>query len=751
MKLTKSISIVMLLFYSSVTFAQGTIEDYQRAYSLRNKFSNKNVFYSDVNPQWIADTNQFWYIRNTPEGKVYVVVNAETRKRKELFNHQQLAKALAGKTNQEIIPTELSLNNLNVNNSQDTLCFNFNNHNWQYLSRKNQLNDLGELPVPPKQKHWMETDDEKDGQPVISPDGSSLAFIKNDNIYVRDIKTGKERQLSKDGTLSNYYSSYIQWSPDGKYVASCKIRPIQKRYVYYVESSPVDQLQPKLHKQEYAKPGDELPFKVPCIYEVSTAKEIIPQTDLFASQYDLNNLQWNSDSRAITFEYNQRGHQVYRVLELSAETGDVSPLIEETSDKYVNYARYFRHDLKNNQHIIWMSERDNWNHLYMYDRATRQPSHQITKGEWYVRQVLDIDEDNQQIWFTANGVQPDEDPYLIRYYRINFDGSQLTCLTPDEGMHTAWLSNDKKYLVDVYSMVNKAPVAVLRSATNGEIIMPLEVADISKLEAEGWKAPEVFVAKGRDGETDMWGLIARPTNFDPTRKYPIIEYIYQGPGDQYVPKSFKSYNWYMTSLAELGFIVVMVDGMSTSFRSREFENVCYKNLKDAGLPDHMIWIKAAAEKYPYMDIDRVGIYGCSAGGQESTNAVLLYPDFYKAAYSACGCHDNRMDKIWWNELWLGYPVGKQYIENSNIENAHLLERPLMLVVGEMDDNVDPASTMQLANALIKANKDFELVVIPGARHTMGEDFGEHKRYDFFVRHLMDKNPPKWNEIDYQKQ
>ena len=751
MKLTKSISIVMLLFYSSVTFAQGTIEDYQRAYSLRNKFSNKNVFYSDVNPQWIADTNQFWYIRNTPEGKVYVVVNAETRKRKELFNHQQLAKALAGKTNQEIIPTELSLNNLNVNNSQDTLCFNFNNHNWQYLSRKNQLNDLGELPVPPKQKHWMETDDEKDGQPVISPDGSSLAFIKNDNIYVRDIKTGKERQLSKDGTLSNYYSSYIQWSPDGKYVASCKIRPIQKRYVYYVESSPVDQLQPKLHKQEYAKPGDELPFKVPCIYEVSTAKEIIPQTDLFASQYDLNNLQWNSDSRAITFEYNQRGHQVYRVLELSAETGDVSPLIEETSDKYVNYARYFRHDLKNNQHIIWMSERDNWNHLYMYDRATRQPSHQITKGEWYVRQVLDIDEDNQQIWFTANGVQSDEDPYLIRYYRINFDGSQLTCLTPDEGMHTAWLSNDKKYLVDVYSMVNKAPVAVLRSATNGEIIMPLEVADISKLEAEGWKAPEVFVAKGRDGETDMWGLIARPTNFDPTRKYPIIEYIYQGPGDQYVPKSFKSYNWYMTSLAELGFIVVMVDGMSTSFRSREFENVCYKNLKDAGLPDHMIWIKAVAEKYPYMDIDRVGIYGCSAGGQESTNAVLLYPDFYKAAYSACGCHDNRMDKIWWNELWLGYPVGKQYIENSNIENAHLLERPLMLVVGEMDDNVDPASTMQLANALIKANKDFELVVIPGARHTMGEDFGEHKRYDFFVRHLMDKNPPKWNEIDYQKQ
>ena len=244
----------------------------------------------------------------------------------------------------------------------------------------------------------------------------------------------------------------------------------------------------------------------------------------------------------------------------------------------------------------------------------------------------------------------------------------------------------------------------------------------------------------------MWGIIIRPTNFDPSRRYPIIEYIYQGPGDQYVPKHFSPYDGYMSPLAELGFIVVMVDGMGTSFRSRAFENVCYKNLKDAGLPDHIAWIRAAAKKYPYMDIERVGIFGCSAGGQESTNAVLLHPDFYKAAYSACGCHDNRMDKIWWNELWMGYPVGEQYKECSNVENAHLLRRPLMLVVGELDDNVDPASTMQLANALIRAGKDFELVVIPGARHTMGETYGEHKRFDFFVRHLLHREPPKWDEL-----
>lgn len=741
--------LVAMLLNGGMAIAQGTVDDYNRAYSLRDKFSSNKVFYSNVNPEWIEGTHQFWYVRNTPEGRVYVSVNADKKGRKELFDHSSLASALGKASGKEVKPEALTLERLSVNKTLDTLHFVFNSQKWMYATRKNLLVNEGALPAPSKPRHWMEWDDEKTTGPVTSPDGKYAAFIKNDNVYVKEIATGKEKQLSLDGTLSNYYSAHIRWSPDSKKVASCRIRPVEKRFVYYVESSPVDQLQPKLHKQEYAKPGDELPFKVPCIYEVESGRGVIPSTDLFARQYEISDAVWSNDSRGVTFEYNQRGHQVYRVLEFSAETGKVHPLIEETSDKYVNYTRHFRHDLKDSKHIIWMSERDNWNHLYMYDRLTAQPVHQITKGEWYVRQVLRVDEDNRLIYFSANGMQTGEDPYLIRYYRIGFDGSGLTCLTPEEGMHKAWFSADMNYLVDVYSMADKAPVAVLRSARDGKVVMPLETADISRLVAEGWKAPEVFVAKGRDGKTDMWGLIARPTNFDPNKKYPIIEYIYQGPGDQYVPKTFISYNWNMTSLAELGFIVVMVDGMSTSFRSREFENVCYKNLKDAGLPDHIAWIRAAAQKYPYMDIDRVGIYGCSAGGQESTTAVLLHPDFYKAAYSACGCHDNRMDKIWWNELWMGYPVDESYKACSNVENAHLLSRPLMLVVGELDDNVDPASTMQVANALIKANKDFELVVIPGAHHTMGEDFGEHKRYDFFIRHLTGGNPPKWGEIRYK--
>ena len=726
--------------------AQGTADDYRRAYSLRDKYSASKVFYSNVRPTWIADADSFWYVRNTPEGRVYVMVDAVGRRRTDLFDHAKLAAALAEKTGKDVKATALYLDRLSVDKQTGELSFMFDGHRWLYSQASGgRLDDLGK-PAAARQRHWMEVDDECEADPAPSPDGKTEAFIRENNIWLRDKATGRERQLSVDGTLGNYYSAYIRWSPDGRKVAACKIRPAEKRYVYYVESSPADQLQPKLHKQEYAKPGDELRFKVPCIFDVETGRAVIPSTELFDRQYDLWGPDWSADSRSVTFEYNQRGHQAYRVLELSAETGRVRTLIEETSDTYVNYPMRYRYDLADGRRIIWASERDNWNHLYMYDRETGRPVRQITRGEWYVRSVIRVDEQNSRIYFSANGVNKDEDPYHIHYYSIGFDGKDMRCLTPEEGMHEAWLSADGRYLVDTYSTVSKAPVAVLRDAATGSVVMPLETADASRLMAEGWQAPEVFTAKGRDGKTDMWGIIIRPSNFDPSKKYPVLEYIYQGPGNQYVPKTFTPYNWYMTSIAELGFIVVMVDGMGTSFRSRSFENMCYKNLKDAGLPDHIAWIKAAAEKYPYIDADRVGIFGCSAGGQEALAAVLFHPEFYKAAYSACGCHDNRMDKIWWNELWMGYPVGKQYEECSNVVNAHKLTRPLMLVVGELDDNVDPASTMQVVNALVKAGKDFELVVIPGAHHTMGEDYGEHKRYDFFVRNLLGKTPPAWNEI-----
>lgn len=750
MKHSKLILSVVMLAGGLGGMAQGTLEDYNRAYGLAKKYNYGQVPNARINPQWIEGTDSFWYIADKEDGsKEYTVVDAKSLRSRALLDQKALAAALAECGVDDVKAEDLRLERLHVSRGADTLRFNRGGEMWTYVNKKKgKLEKRGAVPPPPEYPHWMVVDEEKDGDPVTSPDGKYTAFVRDNNLWVRANDGGKERQLTKDGTLANYYSSYIYWSPDSRKIALNKIKSVEKRYVYYVESSPAQGSQPVLHKQEYAKPGDELRFKLPVIVDVESGEGLVPDTKLFASQFDLSGPEWNADSKGITFEYNERGHKNYRILEMSADNGTVRPLVDETHDKYVNWLRIFRHKLSDGKRIIWSSERDNYNHLYMYDRASGKPTHQITKGDWYVRRIIKVDEENGKIYFTANGVNKDEDPYFIRYYVIGFDGTGMKDLTPAPGTHTATFSPDFKYLVDTYSTVSDAPVTVLRDAADGRELMKVAEADLSALIAAGWKAPEVFVAPGRDGKTPMWGVIYRPSNFDESKKYPVVEYIYQGPGDQYVPKSFIAFNRNMSALAELGFVVVMVDGMGTSFRTREFENVCYKNLVDAGLPDHIAWIKAAGEKYPYLDIDRVGIYGASAGGQESTTAVLRHPEFYKAAYSACGCQDNRMDKIWWNEQWLGYPVDESYIEASNVENAHLLTRPLMLVVGELDDNVDPASTMQVVDALIKANKDFELVVLPGVAHTLGESFGDHKRYDFFVRHLMGVNPPAWDKITY---
>ena len=355
-------------------------------------------------------------------------------------------------------------------------------------------------------------------------------------------------------------------------------------------------------------------------------------------------------------------------------------------------------------------------------------------------------EDARTIYFAASGMDAGKDPYFVRYYRINIDGTGLLPLTPADGNHTVVFSSDAKHYVDTYSRVDAAPVTELRRADDASLVATLEKTDITALTKAGWKPPEVFVAKGRDGRTDIWGVIVKPTTFDPAKKYPVIENIYAGPQSSFVPKSFAAYNA-MQAQAELGFIVVQIDGMGTSNRSKAFHDVAWKNLKDAGFPDRLLWHKAAAAKYPWYDISRVGLYGTSAGGQNALGGLLFFPDFYKVAVSAAGCHDNRMDKIWWNEQWMGWPIGPEYAESSNVDNAYRLQGKVQLVVGEMDQNVDPASTFQVVNQLIKHNKDFELLVIPGAGHGNGGPYGEHKRFDFFTRHLLGQTPPEWKALE----
>jgi len=729
-------------------FPQGTVEDYNRAFGLGDRLKDK-VYYSVEAPQWIGHTDRFWYINHTPKGKEYVLVDVQNKTRKELFDQNKFALELSLTINKPVDAMKLPIQNLRVSDSLDTLHFDYDSGKWTYFIRKNTFKKGNDLEKR-KEEYWGTVDQEREGKPIPSPDKKLTAYPKDNNLYIKDVKTGQEKALTSDGTKDDYYSSNIDWSHNSKKLAVMRIHAADIRTLYLIESSPSNQLQPKLLKRDYMKPGDVLPERTPVIVDVASGENKIPTNELFSGQLDLKGFEWSSDNKSVLFEFNQRGSQIYRVMEISAETGNVKVLIEEKSKTFVNYNRYFRRSLSNGSEIIWMSERDNWNHLYLYDRVTGKVKNQITSGEWYVREVVNVDEKKREITFSANGKEQGEDPYLVHYYHIGIDGKGLTFLTPEEGMHQAWFSEDHKYMVDEYSTVNKAPITVLRSATDGRIIMPLEKADISGLLKTGWIAPEPFCAKGRDGKTDIWGVIIRPTNFDPTKKYPVLEYIYAGPGGQYVPKSFFPFNRYLSSIAELGFIVVQMDGMGTSFRSKAFEDIIYKNLKDGGFPDRIAWTKSAAAKYPYMDIDRVGIYGASAGGQEAMWATLFHPEHYKAAYSACGCHDNRMDKLWWNEQWMGYPIGEEYAASSNVVNAHLQSRPLMLVVGELDDNVDPSSTFQVCNALIKANKEFELVVLPGVAHTMGGDYGEHKRYDFFVKNLMGVTPPAWDILSTKK-
>jgi len=590
-------------------------------------------------------------------------------------------------------------------------------------------------PAPPRRARRDAADSS------ISPDGRWRAFLREHNIWLRDRQTEEEFALSRDGTDGDHYLAAVHWSPDSQKLAAVRRVPAQERRMHTIESSPRDQLQPKLHSTSYLKPGDRVAIDRPQLFDIETRTQIPVSDALFTNPYHITRLRWQPDSRRFTFVFNQRGHQALRVVAVDSATGAATAVIDESSDTFINYSgKFFLEPVDETGELIWMSERDGWNHLYLYDAETGAVKNQITRGPWVVRGVEHIDKENRQIWFRLGGYYPEQDPYYVHHARVNFDGTGLTLLTESDGTHTVQYSPDRRYLVAEWSRVDHPPVHELRRAYDGALVTVLEEADASALRATGWQAPEPFVAKGRDGETDIHGVLIRPTDFDPARRYPVIEYIYAGPQSAFAPKGFRPH-YQMMNMAELGFILVQIDGMGTSYRSKAFHDVCWQNLADSGLPDRVKWIRAAAETRPYMDIERVGIYGGSAGGQNAAAAVMTHGDFYQVAVADCGCHDNRMDKMWWNEQWMGWPVGPHYEANSNVTLAPGLQGKLMLIVGELDTNVDPASTMQVVDALIRADKDFDLLVMTGTGHGAAErPYASRRRADFFVRHLLGVEP-----------
>ncbi len=699
--------LLAMAFGAGSTAAQVTRADYERADTIL-KCSDR-VYSPAIHPEWIDSSHYFWYKNHEKEGDFFYLVNAENGKKQRAADKKGLA---------------------------------------AFFSKKQK--ELAESLLKEEEKkpdRWRRR--EEAPAPVVSPDKKWEAYVKDNNLYISPVRDEKEKDkpkeevaLTMDGTNNLRYDAWsIIWSPDSRKLAAVKVRDVQERRIPLIESSPSSQKQPILQWRDYAKPGDVLPVYLPVLFDVEARKQVALDVAPYENQYYLNLTGWRKDSRAFTFEFNQRGHQRYVIGEVNAADGSIRHLVDEQTKTFIYYYNNYRYDLADGKELLWISERDGWRHLYLIDGMNGQVKQQVTKGEWVVRQVDYVDEANRVVYFTASGFNKGEDPYNLHYCRINLDGTGFTDMTPENGNHRVTFSADRSYFTDVYSRPDLPAVSQLKRTSDASLVVGLQKCDVSVLQEEGWQMPEVFCAKGRDGRTDIWGNIYRPMHFDASKSYPVVEMIYAGPHDSHVDKDFKPANHLISKLVELGFIVVSIDGMGTSNRSKAFHDICWKNLKDAGFPDRIAWMKAAGAKYNYMDLNRVGIYGWSAGGQNAMAALLFHNDFYKVAVALCGCHDNRMDKIWWNEQWMGYPIDESYSASSNVDNAYRLKGKLLLINGELDDNVDPASTLQVVSALMKANKNFEQLYLPGKTHSLGGPFEMHKMHDFFVKNLLGQEPP----------
>lgn len=733
----RSISLFLTVCPLSLS-AQVTNADYQRADTV---IKNNHFVYSPaVKATWIGASSEFWYMNHEKGGDIFYLFDAKTGKKTPAFDQEKLAALLTKETRKETSAKALGLTEVKFMDDKSGISFVYNATRWEYTFKKNSLSNKGQQKEQ-EQRYWGDRSRQRN-EPVLSPDKQWEAYIQDNNLHVRPVGGKEAIALTHDGNSELSYSPAIQWSPDSRKLATLLVRNTNVRRIPLIESSPGNQRQPILQWRDYAKPGDVVPISLPVLFDVAGRKQIIMDTDRYTNQFSLHLSGWREDSRAFTFEFNQRGHQRYIVGEADAQTGAITHLADEQTKTFIHYYNNYRYDLNDGQEMIWSSERDGWRHLYLLDNKGNV-RRQITKGKWVVRKVEHVDEKEGLIYFMASGFNQEEDPYNQHYCRIRMDGTGFEDLTPEPANHRITASENRAWFVDVYSRPDLPPVSNLKKTADASLVAGIEKCDITELLAKGWQMPEVFTAKGRDGQTDIWGNIHRPSTFNPTRSYPVIEMIYAGPHDSHVAKDFFAYNRLISRLSELGFIVVSIDGMGTANRSKAFHDVCWKNLKDAGYPDRIAWIKAAAERYAYIDTERVGVYGWSAGGQNAMAALLFHNDFYKAAVSLCGCHDNRIDKMWWNEQWMGFPLDESYSASSNVDNAHLLKGKLLLINGELDDNVDPVSTLQVVSALMKANKNFDQLYLPGKTHSLGGAYEMRRLDDFFVKHLLGQEPPTW--------
>lgn len=713
------------------------------------------VFRDRVAAHWFGDNAHFWYRNDLADGaKEFVLVDANRGLRQPAFDHEKLAAAFSKATGKNLSADKLPFTEIEFTADGKTILFTANDTEWRCDLGTYGCAKVEASPAKPETKDLTglradhRSKEDQDSPPVAeSGDGEWTAFVRDHNVFLRAKDGRMEKQISQDGTDTLPYG-HVTWSPDSKTLVAFRTELGDRKEVYLVRSSPTGGGRATMTSRPYPLPGDRFSKYEINLFNAATAKQIKPAVDRFEHEWIQPEVHWNKAGTQLDYQQDDRGHQRFRIIQIDRESGAVRNLVDEKSETFIwtthteNLKLRLVNWMEKTDELIYVSEMDGWRHLYLVELGSGAMK-QITHGEWVLRGIDRIDEHKRQIWFQASGRNLGQDPYFIHFYRINFDGSDLVALTEGDGNHGVEFSPDRKWLIDTYSRVDAAPITELRRCEDGKLMCQLEAADTTLLKTAGWKAPEVFVSKARDAKTDIWGIICRPKDFNAAKKYPVVEAIYAGPQGSFTQKSFSAWSRF-SELTDAGFVVVQMDGMGTANRSKAFHDVCFKNLKDAGFPDRILWHQSVAAKYPWYDVARLGIYGTSAGGQNAAGAVLFHSEFYTAAAANCGCHDNRMDKASWNEQWMGYPVGPQYAECSNIENAGRLKGHLLLAVGEMDDNVPTESTYRLVDALVKANKDFDLLVVPNGGHGAGGAYYERRMKDFFTRHLMGINPPNRN-------
>lgn len=738
-----------------------TESDYERAELFLRQNISQKIYHLEVSPNWLKADSGFWYVTNTRQGKRFFVVNWNDKTIKEAFDHENLAQSLSSASGRTVKADSLPFNRIDFT-GKDQVSFSLDDTTWTYKLLNREL-------------EYKITESKTEQQGITSPDGKWTAFTRNYNLYIRNTLTGREKQLSRDGRYQFEYGSYygwsdimegengqrperifVNWSPDSEKILTQVVDLTQAEKMYLLDFSVDTLFRPRLLSYYRGSPGDTtLVYYKPVIFDIHGNGPVwidVPKIPHFMGF----NAGWSEDGRNITGQFRHRGFKEIDFIEVNPINGKVRKVFSERDEISIEYDMSLFQKLRKSNKALITSQRDGWAHKYLYNWENGELINQLTKGEFVVKNIFHVDEENQLIYFVAGGKDKERNPYYNHLYKVKYDGAELELLTPENAHHQLSLSPCKKYFTDNFSKPDTPTQSVLRKLENGEIVMEISKADAGDLAATGWKPPLTFTVKARDGVTDIYGAVWRPTNFNPRKKYPIIDYTYTGPHTSISPKSFSDAVFNIIQpLAEFGFVVMVVDGLGTAQRSKEFRSWSYNKLGD-GVTDHVLAIRQLAEQYKWIDTTRVGIYGHSAGGYDATRAMLIFPDFYKVGVSSAADHDHRMEKAWWPEMYMGYPVGDFYHEQSNVTNAHKLKGRLLMAHGAIDENVNPSATYKMAEMFIREGIDFDMLILPSSNHSFGRQDGDYftkVRWNYFIKHLLGAEPVhnyRFKTIDTKK-